>query len=433
MSLKRNVFLMFAIAAALVGAVFFCPEAYAASEREMIFKFQDKTFVYDASAVRYDERDRNTVAALMRRGFFGDEKSALDVANEAMGLGFDSKTAICFVFPGIDKTVNEMKRAVEKPRVDSKVSFRPDSKTPFSFSESKDGRKVDEEKLFCGILKALQSGQNVVNVPTYRDKAVTAAQNKKNTSLKSQFSTSYSNSSDDRKSNVRLALSRFNGLVVPDGARVSFNAVVGKRTKDNGFKTAKVIENGLYVDGVGGGVCQASTTLYNAALLAGLKVEEWHRHTLKSSYVKPSFDAMVNDNGADLVFVNDSGSALYFKTICDENTASVFIFGAPNEFEIERLSKVTRTIKAATVVKADNEGRHVTFDDEQVFLRRPVDGACSEGYLIFKKEGKEAGRVLLRKDSYKKVDGLAAKGVQKRPKTPQNEQNDVMHNDGDAA
>lgn len=94
--------------------------------------------------------------------------------------------------------------------------------------------------------------------------------------------------------NIALAAEKINGCILADGEEFSFNGRVGARTESNGFLSAPIILEGDFVEGVGGGVCQASTTVYNAALLAGMEITEQHPHSLRVGYVEPSFDAMVS-------------------------------------------------------------------------------------------------------------------------------------------
>src|SRR5699024_1062257 len=101
----------------------------------------------------------------------------------------------------------------------------------------------------------------------------------------------------------------------------------GPRTKENGYENANIIIDGNYVSGTGGGVCQASTTLYNALLLANMEILSVHHHSLPASYVPLSFDAMVIEGYADLIFKNTSNSPIFIKTICDENNVTVEIYG----------------------------------------------------------------------------------------------------------
>ena len=127
---------------------------------------------------------------------------------------------------------------------------------------------------------------------------------------------------------------------------------------------------------------------------------------------------MVNSNGADLVFVNDTASPIYIRTLCDDTSASVFVYGVPNEYEIERKYKVVKKNPAKTNTIVDTDGKYadkVTYDDERVYLQNPIDGLTTEGYLIFKKNGKVIEEKLIRRDTYQSVEGILVQGSQPRP------------------
>jgi vancomycin resistance protein YoaR len=147
------------------------------------------------------------------------------------------------------------------------------------------------------------------------------------------FSTSYETSSSERKHNIALASKSLNNTIVDVGAEFSFNMTVGARTEKRGYKTAKIISGGEFVDGVGGGVCQVSTTLYNAVVRAGLMVTEYHPHSLQVSYVLPSTDAMVNSGSADLRFVNNTNNPIIIKTTATNTTITIKIVGEPLQVE----------------------------------------------------------------------------------------------------
>jgi hypothetical protein len=128
---------------------------------------------------------------------------------------------------------------------------------------------------------------------------------------------------------------------VPAGAEISFNKIVGPRTESRGYREAQIIVDGEYVDGIGGGVCQASTTLFNALVRAGLNITESHNHTLKSHYVPLGCDAMVSSR-CDLRFINNSGSPVYFETEVKDNRIYVTIYGKTKGENISyKLSAVT--------------------------------------------------------------------------------------------
>lgn len=408
------------LAAFLAGAACFFPDARAAeSGVEITFCYGESEYVYRQSDLVYDTRDHDTLAALGRRAFFGSPSQKLAVIRKAEGMGFCAEVAVNYVLPGLKDVVDGMANDIYTPKTDSKVTFDTKAKDIFVISRGKDGRELDRETLYSEVKRGLESGGVfTVKVPVRTLKAVTYDENVQNTSLKAKFTTQYGGSTPDRKSNVRLAMSKFDGKTVAPGESVSFNDTVGERTVKNGYKKAKIIVDGKYVDGIGGGVCQASTTLYNAVLLAGLRMDEWHRHTLKSGYVKPSFDAMVNSNGADMVFTNDTKHPLYIRTVCDDTSATVYIYGEPNKYQIEREYKVVATTPAKVTVITDTEGKYadkVLYDDESFYLKTPVDGIGTEGYLVYKKDGKTIRRELIRKDNYKSVDGVKVVGGQKRP------------------
>ena len=159
--------------------------------------------------------------------------------------------------------------------------------------------------------------------------------------LMGEYSTSYSSSGSSRKNNIELAAKALNGTKVNAGEKFSFNKTVGIRSAKRGYLPAPVIENGKYVDGVGGGVCQVSTTLYNAALLAGLKVTEYHPHTLAVSYVSPSRDAMVSGTYSDLKFVNTTDCPVYIRVLTGTYYVRCELYGLPDGAEYSLQSVVT--------------------------------------------------------------------------------------------
>ena len=382
------------------------------------FVWEGQKYVYDQKEVEFDDRDFETLHALQNRMFFGSREQKINKIVETEKI-FGRQVAVNYVLTGLSETVEKLCLAVNEKQIDSKISFKPKNKNIFEISKGKDGREVDLDKLYDEIFVALKEGKTQIDTPIKKIKALSKQENENRTSLKSSFFTDYSSSSADRKSNVKLALKKFDGMVVKPGQKVSFNQTVGKRTVKNGFKNAKVIENGKYVDGVGGGVCQASTTLYNAALLAGLKIEEWHRHTLRSSYVKPSFDAMVNDNGADLVFVNDTPYDIFIKTRCDDTGAKVLIYGIKNRYTFRREYQVVSTQKAKvkTIVdKQKNYSDKVLYDDETFVLKKAQDGIKTKGYLLIYDGNKLIDKKLLRTDFYNSIDGIIVRGCEKRPK-----------------
>lgn len=134
----------------------------------------------------------------------------------------------------------------------------------------------------------------------------------------------------DRTVNVKLACSAINGTVIYPGQTFSFNQVVGKRTYDRGYKNAPVISNGRVIEGIGGGICQVASTMFNAALYADAQIVERHQHALRNTYVPYGRDAAIYWGSQDLRWKNTTSYAIKVymrvegnKCICEFYTAGL--------------------------------------------------------------------------------------------------------------
>ncbi len=298
--------------------------------------------------------------------------------------------------------------------VDATVSFQPNQAQAFAFTAEKSGSGIDRQKLIDDINIALYGGKSQV-VATFKEikPHVTVSYLKKFTNYRASFSTAYGTSISSRKHNVKLAVDKINGSVLKKGEIFSFNEVVGERTEQNGFQNAVVIENGQFTEGVGGGVCQVSSTLYNSALLSGVKVIERHAHSLLSNYVEPSFDAMVSGTAFDLKFINDTDGDLYIKGVADGNNITFTIFGEKPSLRYERVSVTTMEIPPEDdEIISDGE----MFIGETLIVRKPKSGLKSEGYLVIYRNGERVKTIKLHSDVYKSVRGQVKVG-----KKPQKE------------
>ena len=232
--------------------------------------------------------------------------------------------------------------------------------------------------------------------------------------IRSKFYTSYENSSENRKSNIKLASKLLNDFFLDVGEEFSFNQVVGERTEKRGFKNAKIIVNGEFIDGVGGGVCQVSTTLYNAVLLAGLKVTEYHPHSLSVSYVSPSFDAMVSFGSADLRFINNTKSPIIINTYADGNRLTVYITGEKTIYRYERVSEIIKEIPFKIDKIVDDGSYPELLLGEEKIINYGKNGLKSKGYLIKYRGEKVIEKRLIRIDTYKSVNGVVVIGQTER-------------------
>lgn len=195
--------------------------------------------------------------------------------------------------------------------------------------------------------------------------------------LLSSFSTNYSTSATDRTTNLRLAAEKINGTVVMPGETFSYNKVVGARTIAAGYKEAPIYVQGKVVNGLGGGICQITSTLYNAAVYANLEIVERSNHQFVPSYVTASRDATVVYGAIDFKFKNNRDYPIKLVCSVSGGVASFQIFGlkTDNEYDVEISSYVTGTTTSSIY---------------------------SEAYKILKQNGQIVSKELLSKDIYKR-------------------------------
>ena len=232
--------------------------------------------------------------------------------------------------------------------------------------------------------------------------------------LRAEFSTDYSKSSAERKHNIELAVSSLNKTFIDANGEFSFNLTVGERSEKRGYKNAKIISKGEFTEGLGGGVCQVSTTVYNAFLLADLLILEYHPHSLAVSYVEPSFDAMVSYGYADLKAKNTTKNPMIIYASANGNTVTVKVYGERKDYVIERRSKVTGSIPAPynIVTNGENGEEYPTPPEgEKMIVRYGKNGVKSEGYLVKKKNGKVIWKKRIRKDAYSPIPFFVVLGT----------------------
>ena len=171
----------------------------------------------------------------------------------------------------------------------------------------------------------------------------------------SEFSTKYAQSNYGRSYNIALAASSFNGKIIFPDSRFSFNDTVGSRSEARGYKNASVLVNGQYEDGIGGGVCQVSSTLFNAALLANLKITERCAHSLPAAYIAKGRDATVYYGAIDFSFVNSLSLPVQLKAEAKNGVLTVSVWGDQSD-------------------KTDNMNIWVEKSGEYYILYRAVNG-----------------------------------------------------------
>lgn len=223
------------------------------------------------------------------------------------------------------------------------------------------------------------------------------------------FSTSYDASNVNRSTNIELATKKVNGTVILPGESFSFNTIVGKRTIEAGYKEGTAYIGGKVVPDIGGGICQLSSTLYNAALLANLEIVERSNHIFLTGYVAASRDATVYYGSLDFVFKNTRNYPIKIEATSKNGVCKTSIYGIKEEKEYEVIiqSKIISYISPTTTYKEDP-----TLEvGKEVVEKAGSTGCRSEGYRILKLNGEVVSKTLLSKDTYSATERVVRKGT----------------------
>jgi len=294
---------------------------------------------------------------------------------------------------GIDALVNNICAQSGKEKIEPYFDFNGS----FTYFNGSGGVECDGVKLKKDILSSLSGSFSDIKVDYYYTKPIESIENlKKRTAQISSFTTYFDGENTNRKHNIALAASFINGKSVNVGEEFSFNSAVGRRTQERGFRRAKIISDGRYVMGTGGGVCQVSTTLYNAAILGGMNVTSVRAHSLCVGYVEPSFDAMVSSS-SDLKFVNVSPFPVYISADVGENYITVKLYGESSGIKYVRESSVLEYIEPEECL--------ITYGDEEKITVAERRGLKSVGKISAYCGEKKLYEKEIRRDSYKSVRG----------------------------
>ncbi len=252
--------------------------------------------------------------------------------------------------------------------------------------------KLEEPKLYDAAVLAMERDR-VLELPIVEaPKKVTDEGLAQVKEVVAEFTTRFSAGNRPRSSNIKLATEKINGVVLAPGESFSFNGTVGRRTARAGFREAGVYINGRHDTGIGGGICQVSTTLYNVALFSNLKIQKRTNHSLPVPYVPVGRDATVNWGAQDLVFQNNYDTPIAVAASYQPGKLSFWILGKKKpglEVKVEQGARKswaggTRTVVdrslppgARRVVEAGSTGHSVStyrlvYQNGQLVKREPL-------------------------------------------------------------
>jgi vancomycin resistance protein YoaR len=373
----------------------------------------NKTWSFDSTAIQanrnldrvlqqaYTIGRRNTtdIIGTSRTPFRERVETALDLLEHYVYLKSDST----YDHDAVKAKVAEIVAYVNRDPVDAQIASFDFNTRTFTFSDEQPGLTIDGDALYQQVISKLDAGatnETITVQPVITSPKITKADLANHFKLVSAFTTD-TTSSSNRNNNISLACQAINGTVLMPGETFSFNEKTGERTADKGYKMAGAISGGTLVDDYGGGVCQVSSTLFNAVARADLEVTSRSPHAWPSSYVKIGEDATVNWPSLDFKFTNNKDTPIFVIMYYKDRQCSAEIWGQTlgDGVTIDLDSKIVKTIEPSSSVNyVQNTSLPAGTSNETVKART---GYVVETYQVWYQNGTETKRVLLHTSTYK--------------------------------
>ena len=386
------------------------------SDRKLIVDVNGKTIETGLADLEFKAADNDIVEEAMKLGktgnFIENRDEVKRIASEhveyTISYTYSEKKLKKFVKKECGKLTKKAKNATVK-LVDGELKY----------TKSRQGLKIDVDQTISDITKAveetLEGDIEVTATVTVKEPSVTYEQAKKCKDRIGTFSTEYAASNVSRSKNVANAASLINGSVIKPGETFSVHDTISPMTEENGYYNAPSYNNGEVVDSIGGGVCQVSTTLYNAVLRAELEVVERSPHSMVVSYVKPSMDAAIAGDYKDFKFRNNTDVPVLIRGWADSGTLTFIVYG-------EETRDPDRTVEfESEVLKTIEPGEDkVTLDPTKPPSYEQVTQSAHIGYeaVLWKivTENGESTKTQVNSSSYKAVPRYVTKGSGKETK-----------------
>ncbi len=306
-------------------------------------------------------------------------------------------TAVTYNNEKLWSFVRSIERQVNRAPVDAAVATFDFSTRTFTFAQEREGAKLDAEALYRQIAEALDQQRYTATIfasTTPVMPSVTKVELMNAFTLVSSYTTKTTDN-QNRNKNIQLAAAAVNGTAVMPGETFSFNTATGQRTEEKGYRPAAAIADGTTIEEVGGGVCQVSSTLFNAAAMANLTIVERSPHAWPSNYVDAGRDATVNWPTLDFTFRNDKTTPVFLVAYYENQNCTVEIYGATLDAGMS-IDLVTRT--TAVIDPPGNplyEQNLLLAPGTMQEKKKARTGYTVETYKIYRQNGREIKREML--------------------------------------
>ena len=318
------------------------------------------------------------------------------------------------------KVVEKLQEIATEFNVEAQDSTITRKNGAFQITEEQKGYAMDVDKTVPKVEEMLEqnTGGTIEPEITITEPKVTKADNEKVTDLIGTYSTTYSANAAGRNENLRVGCANIDGTVIAPGEVFSMNVGLGPQTYANGYKDAGVYVNGKVEQGVAGGVCQVTSTLYNAVILAELEVVERYPHSMTVGYVPLGRDAAVAGDYKDLKFRNDTEYPVYLeayardgKVVCNLYGHEIHDAGHKVDFEMVFEGTIPKPAEKVTQDATKPEGyRQVTYTGKT--------GSKVSTYKIITENGKQISKEWFSSSTYRATADEVTVGTKKAEVAP---------------
>jgi vancomycin resistance protein YoaR len=385
------------------------------AKKKLNIKTKEKTYTLEFSKInpKYD------IDGAINEAFKYGKDTNLLKKYGLIKFSFTKQYALKFEYDHkpLDELIDNIEKEVNKEPVDATLNI---SEGNFKVVPEKKGEKLQKDKLKKDLSSKINGkiGQDMdIQAPMETVNAKITGDKINSINYKiGEFSTEYGSiSSPQRANNIMLAAQIINGKILMPGDTFSFNDTLGERTAEKGYQAAPVIVGNQVESGLGGGICQVSSTLYNAVIRADIKSIERTHHTLPSHYVKLGMDATVDYGSLDYKFKNTLKYPIYIQGDASGGVVSFNVYSNNSLAGIvtDINSDVYQTVEA-----------NVKYEDDATLLegKTEVVKPPSTGYKVkVTKTTTQNGTILsqdvIADDYYEPVEGLIKRGI-KKPEVP---------------
>lgn len=370
--------------------------------------YEDKDWKLAYNDIDYSYNYENAIDEAYRIGRTGNIisryivsiKSKFRISEIPLGFSYNEDNII--------KKLDNISASINRSSADATIRLKSGK---FEITPETIGLKLDNSKALAIVKSSIENNEiSTIELPVeIMEPEIKKSDLSSINDKLGEYTTRFDATNTNRTFNIALATKSVTDVLINPGEVFSLYKVIGSRLEEQGYRMAKVIINNEYVDGIGGGLCQISTTLYNAALLSNMKIIERKNHSLPSEYVGLGRDATISGDYIDMKFENNTATPIYIYGEVKGNRVTFSIYG--------KKENPNRTVEIRTSVIKKIEPQVKIIHDEtlpfgqEVIEKKAIAGYVVKSYRVVLENGKEVFIEPLYTDTYKVSDEVKRVGT----------------------